>query len=86
MLENFENGEIPYPVLKVNQYPIPKKMIQQLYNSVEKVLVLEDGYPIIEELLRGYLNIDKKVMGRMDGSINRTGELNPNIVAGALGI
>ena len=86
LLENFENGEIPYPVLKVNQYPIPKKMIQQLYNSVEKVLVLEDGYPIIEELLRGYLNIDKKVMGRMDGSINRTGELNPNIVAGALGI
>jgi indolepyruvate ferredoxin oxidoreductase alpha subunit len=86
LLENFDDGEIPYPVLKVNQYPIPKKMIQQLYDSVEKVLVLEDGYPIIEELLRGYLNIDKKVMGRMDGSINRTGELNPNIVAGALGI
>jgi len=86
LLENFEDGEIPYPVLKVNQYPIPKKMIQQLYDSVEKVLVLEDGYPIIEELLRGYLNIDKKVMGRMDGSINRTGELNPNIVAGALGM
>jgi len=86
LLENFEDGEIPYPVLKVNQYPIPKKMIQQLYDSVEKVLVLEDGYPIIEELLRGYLNIDKKVMGRMDGSINRTGELNPNIVAVALGM
>lgn len=86
LIENFEDGEVPYPVLKVNQYPVPKKMVQKLYDSVDKVLVLEDGYPIIEELLRGYLNIDKKVIGRLDGSIPRAGELNPNIVAKAMGM
>ena len=86
LIENFEDGEVPFPVLKVNQYPVPKKLVKQLYDSVDKILVLEDGYPILEELLRGYLDLGKKVMGRLDGSIPRAGELNPNIVARALGL
>jgi len=86
LIENFEDGIVPFPVLKVGQYPVPKKMIQQIYDNVEEVLVLEDGYPILEELLRGYLNRDKKVKGRMDGTVPRAGELNPNIVAKAVGL
>ena len=86
LIENFEDGEVPFPVLKVNQYPLPKKLVKKLYDSVDEVLVLEDGYPIIEELLRGFLNIENKVRGRLDGSIPRAGELNPNIVASALGM
>jgi len=86
LIENFEDGEVPFPVLKVNQYPVPKKLLKQLYNSADKILVLEDGYPILEELLRGYLNLGKNIMGRLDGSIPRAGELNPKIVAKALGL
>jgi len=86
LIENFENGKVPFPVLKVNQYPVPKKLLKQLYDSADKILVLEDGYPILEELLRGYLDLGKNIMGRLDGSIPRAGELNPNIVARALGL
>ena len=86
LLENFEDGKVPYPILKVSQYPVPRKMVEKLYNMVDEVLVLEDGYPIFEELLRGYLNKGKPIHGRLDGSIPRAGELNPNIVGRALGL
>ena len=85
LLENYEDGKIPYPVLKIGQYPLPKRKIQQLLDTCDKVLVLEEGYPIIEELIAGYLGNDK-IKGRFDGTIPRYGELNPNIVADALGI
>jgi len=86
LIEHFEDGIVPYPVLKVNQYPVPKKMVQKLYDDVDEILVLEDGYPILEELLRGFLSLGKTVRGRLDGSIPRAGELNPNIVAKAIGL
>jgi len=86
LIENFKDGKIPYPVLKISQYPVPKTMLQKLYDSVDELLILEEGYPIIEELIRGYLNLGKKVSGRMDGTVPRAGELNPNIIAKALGI
>jgi len=40
---------------------------------------------MVEELLKGYLGIGLKVKGRLDGTIPRDGELNPNILADALG-
>ena len=86
LIEHFEDGIVPYPVLKVNQYPVPKKLVQKLYDDVDEILVLEDGYPILEELLRGFLSLGKTVRGRLDGSIPRAGELNPNIVAKAIGL
>jgi len=49
-------------------------------------LILEDGYPILEELIRGMLNNGKRVRGRLDGSLPRDGELNPVIVGAALGL
>ena len=45
---------------------------------------MEEGYPMIEELIRGFLDNGKPVKGRMDGTLPRTGELNPNIVGRAL--
>jgi len=84
LMENYPDDSLNYPLLKIGQYPIPFDLLNNLYESVDEVLVLEDGYPIIEELLRGSLNKGKKVRGRMDGSIPAAGELNPNIVAKAL--
>ncbi|MBW6480324.1 MAG: indolepyruvate ferredoxin oxidoreductase [Bacteroidales bacterium] len=85
LMENYPDRNVPYPVLKVSQYPAPKKQIEKLYNECESILVLEEGYPILEELLRGLLNNGKQIKGRLDGTIPRDGELNPVIVAKALG-
>jgi indolepyruvate ferredoxin oxidoreductase alpha subunit len=82
--ENFEGGKVPFPVLKIAQYPEPKEMIRKLYNEVDKILVLEEGYPVLEDHLRGILNLGKQIHGRLDGTVPRDGELNPNIVAAAL--
>jgi len=86
LIENFANHQVPYPVLKVGQYPLPVEMVDRLYKECDSVLVLEDGYPIIEELLKGMLNKGKLIRGRLDGSLPRDGELNPNLVGESLGI
>lgn len=49
-------------------------------------MVMEEGYPIVEEMVRGFMDNGKKVLGRMDGTLPRAGELNPNVVAVALGM
>ncbi len=86
LLENYTQQTIPYPVLKISQYPVEKTLVKKLYDEVESILILEEGYPILEELIRGLLDEGKKIKGRMDGTLPRTGELNPNYVAKALGM
>jgi indolepyruvate ferredoxin oxidoreductase, alpha subunit len=85
LMENFPDRNIPFPVVKISQYPVPLEMVERLYDQCETILVLEEGFPIVEELLRGLLNKGKQVRGRLDGSIPMAGELNPNIVSKALG-
>lgn len=85
LMENYPDRNIPYPVVKISQYPAPLDMVEKLYNQCETILVLEEGFPIVEELLKGLLNKGKQVRGRLDGSIPMAGELNPNLVAAALG-
>ncbi len=85
LMENYPNHSIPYPVLKIGQYPMPRKLVEKLIDECQEILILEDGYPMIEELIRGYIPGGKKIRGRFDGTIPRTGELNPNILAVALG-
>jgi len=84
--ENFEDGVVPYPVVKIGQYPSPKEMINKLYEECDEILVLEDGAPMIEELLKGVIKHGKRIHGRLDGSLPRDGELNPSLVALALGL
>lgn len=85
LCENFPGGKVPYPIIKLVQYPMPKPMIKKLYQECDEILVLEDGYPMIEEMIKGFIEDGKKIKGRLDGSIPRDGELNPNIVGLALG-
>ncbi len=86
LMENFPDRKCPYPILKISQYPLPVNLIAKMADNCESILVLEDGYPLIEEQLRGLLNRGLKVKGRLDGTIPRMGELNPNIVAVGLGM
>ena len=84
LMENYPSG-CEHPILKIGQYPLPKKQLLQLVENCDEILVLEDGYPLVEEALKGYLNIGIKVKGRLDGSLSRDGELTPDSVAQALG-
>jgi len=73
------------PVLKISQYPLPKQQLRELASLCDEILVLEDGYPIVEEQLKGILNTGLTIHGRLDGTLPRDGELNPDIVKHALG-
>ena len=84
LMENYPEG-CEYPVLKIGQYPLPKKQILQLVESCDEILVLEDGQPFVEKQLKGYLGIGIKVKGRLDGTLSQDGELNPDSVARAVG-
>ncbi|MDK2979417.1 MAG: indolepyruvate ferredoxin oxidoreductase, alpha subunit [Bacteroidales bacterium] len=86
VMENFQNKELSHPVLKIGQYPIPRKQVMKIVNECEKVLVIEEGYPVVEEMLKGYQEAGTPVTGKLDGTLPRDGELNPNIVATALGL
>jgi indolepyruvate ferredoxin oxidoreductase alpha subunit len=85
LMENYSGKKCPYPILQIGQYPLPFVKVEKIVDECENVLVLEDGYPFVEEMLRGYLAKDTNIKGRLDGTIPRDGELNPDIVAAALG-
>lgn len=71
--------------LKINIYPAPESKIKKLYDHVEEIMVIEEGYPVLEDSLRGMLNLNgKKILGRHTGNVPRTGELNPDNVYTAL--
>jgi len=85
LMEAFQGKECPYSILKISQYPIPVKQLRQLQDSCEKLMVMEEGVPLIEEMLTGPLGNDK-VVGRLSGALPRVGELNAKHVAIALGL
>lgn len=85
VMENF-GGECPHPIVKISQYPIPRERVRWLMKECERVLVIEEGQPVIEQQLRGMLDNSGKVLGRLDGTLPRTGELNVDSVRSALGL
>lgn len=86
LMENVGDRIGDYNVLAVGTYPLNREKVAALVERCDTVLVLEEGYPMIEEHLRGLLDRDVRVQGRMDGTVPRDGELNPAIVAAALGL
>ena len=81
--ECFPQGS-PYPILKISQYPLPKKLVRRLMAECKQVLIVEEGQPFIEDIVRG-VGDSKDIKGKLDGTLPRTGELNPDIVKKALG-
>jgi indolepyruvate ferredoxin oxidoreductase alpha subunit len=76
--------EVSY--LKINIYPLPLKKVKELISSVSELLVVEEGYPLIEGSLRGLLDCGgTKIRGKMSGDLPITGELTPETVCRALG-
>lgn len=85
LMERFKDG-CPYPVLKVSQYPLPVNKVKELAEMCDSLLVLEDGQPVVEEMLRGVLDQNIIIKGRLTGEVPRTGELTPDNIIAALGL
>lgn len=85
LMENFPEAPPDFPILRITTYPFPKDLIRELTERCEEILVLEEGYPFLEESLRGLLDNSLRILGKLDGALPRDGELNPSIVAKALG-
>jgi indolepyruvate ferredoxin oxidoreductase alpha subunit len=72
--------------LHVGVYPLPAAKIRSLTAHVRRVLVIEEGYPLLERQLRGLLVLPVAVDGKENGAIPASGELTPDNVRPALGL
>ena len=84
LMECFPEG-CPYPVLKISRYPLPGDLVRKLTEECGEVLVVEEGQPFVEEMVRGVMPGNAVVKGRLTGDLPRTGELTPSAVAAAFG-
>ncbi len=55
-------------------------------SECRSLLIVEEGQPLVEEMIRGLLGTPIPVKGRLSGELPRTGELTPDNVRGALGL
>jgi len=83
LMENYVDADCQHPILKVGQYPLPRKKIQKMMDECEEVFIFEEGMPLVEEMLNGFLG-NPKIHGRLDGTMERDGELDPKRVRDAL--
>jgi indolepyruvate ferredoxin oxidoreductase, alpha subunit len=84
--ENLPDMETCPSHLHISAYPLPVEKIRTLAESCERILVIEEGYPVIEEKLLGILPHPCTVNGKLDGILERTGELTPDMVRRALSL
>lgn len=74
-------------ILRVTQYPLPAALIAQLVkDGAKEILVIEEGQPVVEELIRGMVPSEVAIKGRMTGDLPRMGELTPDSVRKAIGL
>ncbi|MDX9801735.1 MAG: thiamine pyrophosphate-dependent enzyme [Spirochaetia bacterium] len=85
-LENIPELSVKPSHLHVGFYPYPEEKIKRLAENVEKIIVIEEGYPFLEERLRGILKQPVEIEGKIDGKVPQTGELNPDNIRPALGL
>lgn len=87
VMENLDGAGLRPSILKLGVYPIPEDLVRRLVEHCETILVVEEGYPLIERQVRGLFGIPgKTVIGRTTGHLPAQGELTPEIVRAALGL
>jgi indolepyruvate ferredoxin oxidoreductase alpha subunit len=76
-----------YSILKISAYPIPQKQVRQIVDHCESILLVEEGYPLLETKLRGLLGVPgKTIQGRCSGELPPDGELSANLIKAALNL
>lgn len=63
------------PILRVNAYPLDENLLKEFIKDLEEVIVIEEGYPLIEKLVRCH---HPKVRGKLSGDLPMEGELGPD--------
>ena len=86
VMENLSEDLEFFSLLKISQYPLPKEKVKKLYQDCDEVLVVEEGYPLVEELIHDYFGNTSKIIGKLSGDLPLTGELTPTLVAKAIGL
>jgi indolepyruvate ferredoxin oxidoreductase alpha subunit len=84
--ENLPELGFEPPHLHVGVYPLPVDKIRRLVSQVDSVLVLEEGFPLLEGKLRGILPTSTEIRGKESGDVPLDGELTPDSVRRALGL
>lgn len=86
LMENYDPAA-GCSILKITQYPLPTALINRMVNDgAQEILVIEEGQPVVEELIRGMVPSTVVVKGRLTGDLPRMGELTPDSVRAALGM
>jgi indolepyruvate ferredoxin oxidoreductase alpha subunit len=67
-----------FALLKISYYPVNETLIGEFVRGLEEVWVLEEGEPLVEEVVRKY---STKVKGKISGEIGITGELGPDVMS-----
>ncbi len=72
--------------LHISAYPVPRDLVRKLADSVDKIVILEEGCSFVERYLRGFLKQSVEISGKIDGPVPAAGELNPDNIRPALGL
>ncbi|MBN2395116.1 MAG: indolepyruvate ferredoxin oxidoreductase subunit alpha, partial [Candidatus Atribacteria bacterium] len=71
-------------VLKLGlSYPFPRNLVKKFLQDIDRVIVVEEVEPIIEKevlALLGQIGWNKKVYGKIDGTLPRIYEYHPDIL------
>jgi indolepyruvate ferredoxin oxidoreductase alpha subunit len=72
LMDVYQGQPVPHPVLKICQYPLPERAVRELYDKCDALLVLEEGMPLVEDMIKGLaFSGSKPIKGRLDGTIDR---------------
>ena len=85
-MENISDFDVKPSHLHIGVYPFPVTQINELCKSSERILVIEEGYPFVERYLRGILQSEKFIDGKLNNIVPPDGELDPDNVRKALGL
>ncbi|MFH1808618.1 MAG: thiamine pyrophosphate-dependent enzyme [Pseudomonadota bacterium] len=86
VLENWSEIDDKPAHLHISAYPIPVQKVRALARQVERLVVIEEGYPYVERYLRGLLPAPLPIAGKLSGELPLSGELNSDVVRRALGL
>ena len=85
VMDVVSENDLKVNILKLTfSHPFPEKLVLDFINSVDKILVVEEVEPVMEKevlAIIGKHNIKKKVFGKLDGTLPRIYEYNPDIIS-----
>ncbi|MCM8769767.1 MAG: indolepyruvate ferredoxin oxidoreductase subunit alpha [Candidatus Omnitrophica bacterium] len=85
--EVFAKQENNWSLVKIGTYPLPEKLLAKALKRAKKVLVVEEGEPVVEQWVERLLckiNPGATVHGKEDGCLPREGEVSVELVEKAV--